>query len=58
MPVDVLPLFRPDVLAPRVAAFALPSAADALQSRLRRWADLLGTASGGQYKGRSCSPIS
>ncbi len=50
MPVDVLPLFRPDVLAPRVAAFALLPAADALQSRLRRWADLLGAPSGGQYK--------
>lgn len=50
MPVDVLPLFRPDVLAPRVAAFALPPAADAFQARLGRWADLLGTSVGGQYK--------
>ena len=49
MPSDVLPLFRPDVLAHHlVDARGEPHAA--LASRLARWVALLGTARGAQLK--------
>ena len=38
MPADALPLFRPDVLRPHIAAFPLADAAPAWQSAMGRWA--------------------
>lgn len=41
MPVEAKPLFRPDVLRPRLAAFQLPDRAPEMREVLGRWADLL-----------------
>ena len=40
MPADAKPLFRPDVLGPKVAAFPLPASATARRPKLGQWAEL------------------
>jgi len=39
MPVDVTPLFRRDVLPPRVKEFVVPERAARARETVRRWAD-------------------
>ncbi len=47
MPVEALPLFRPDTLRPHVQSFTLPAAAASQwREMLQRWADLLATSGG------------
>ncbi len=41
MPVEAKPLFRPDALRTKLAAFLLPSAAASARAKLANWNDLL-----------------
>jgi hypothetical protein len=41
MPTDPKPLFRPDALRPKLAAFALPPAAAGARPKLGNWKSLL-----------------
>ena len=41
MPLEAKPLFRPDVLQPRLAGFHLPGDVGAVRESLGRWAGLL-----------------
>ena len=41
MPVEVKPLFRPDVLRPQLATFRLPERTASSREILSRWAELL-----------------
>lgn len=50
MPVEAIPLFRPDVLHRRVAAAPAPPRAAESQAVLARWAGLLGSARGQKMK--------
>jgi hypothetical protein len=50
MPATAKPLFRPEALRPKLAAFAVPPAAAAARAQLANWANLLGTAQGGAKK--------
>jgi hypothetical protein len=46
MPIDTLPLFRPEVLRPHLATFALPQHVQDEQPRVARWATLLESTHG------------
>ena len=50
MPVDVSPLFRRDILRPRVKEFTLPNGAAAARDKVRRWADFFAKPEGLVYK--------
>jgi len=50
VPSEAKPLFRPEALRPRLAAFTLPSRVDALRPKLAHWAGLLGTDRGDAIK--------
>lgn len=50
MPVEATPLFRPEVLRPRVSTFELPPRAADGQARLARWVSLLDTSAGADRK--------
>lgn len=50
MPVEVVPLFRPDIVRQYLAGFTIPDAALALQARLEDWSALLATSHGAAYK--------
>ena len=41
MPVEAKPLFRPDVLCPRLAGIMLPAQVGACRPRLENWTKLL-----------------
>ena len=57
MPVEAKPLFRPEVLRPRLAAFRPPEAqADAARAKLARWADLLATGRADDYTEKELLP--
>ncbi|WP_337177056.1 DNA methyltransferase [Paludisphaera sp.] len=56
MPVEAKPLFRPDVLRPRLAGFQLPGGADSAREILRRWADLLGSPQADSLKEQELLP--
>lgn len=50
MPLEPTPLFRPDVLAPRVRGFELSDAALANRELLNRWVELFHSKRGQEYK--------
>lgn len=50
MPLKPIPIFRPDVLAPRVKGFELPGEAQAGQDLLNRWVKLFRSKRGQEYK--------
>ncbi len=50
MPVDISPLFRRDVLRPRVREFVLPERAALAREKLRRWAGFFAKPEGLAYK--------
>ncbi|HEV3080047.1 MAG TPA: hypothetical protein VGZ25_06870 [Gemmataceae bacterium] len=50
MPVEAKPLFRPDVLRPYLAAFALPARVQAHRPALARWAELFASGKADQFK--------
>ena len=50
MPIQAKPLFRADVLKPKLDAFRLPSAIVAKRQAVTKWRDLIGTAKIDKYK--------
>ena len=50
MPVDAKPLFRPEVLRPRLAAFPLPPTVKIASERLDRWGEMLASGRADQFK--------
>jgi len=56
VPSEAKPLFRPEALRPRLAAFALPPRVDGLRPKLAHWAGLLGTDGGDAFKERELLP--
>lgn len=50
MPIEATPLFRPEILRPRVRAFELPAEAAEHRTRLTGWVDLLNSAAGMERK--------
>jgi hypothetical protein len=50
LPVEAKPLFRPDVLRPRLAAFVLPPHVAALRTKLQQWSDLFASKQGDSLK--------
>jgi hypothetical protein len=50
LPVEAKPLFRPDVLRPRLAAFTLPPQISALRAKLQQWSDLFTSRQGDSLK--------
>jgi hypothetical protein len=50
MPVEVTPIFRPDVIRQHVVGFVLPPQATVLRSALSDWASLLSSSHGSSYK--------
>ena len=50
MPVEVKPLFRPDVLRPYLKAFALPPVVESRRGVLAKWAELLASGQANDLK--------
>lgn len=50
MPVEATPLFRTEILRPRLAAFDMPAPAAEGQERLQAWLDLLDSSAGMERK--------
>lgn len=56
MPVESKPLFRPDVLRPRLLAFRLPDRIEAERERLARWGEMLASGRADDYKEQELLP--
>jgi hypothetical protein len=56
MPVEIAPLFRREVLAPRIASFEPSDHVQEACARLRRWTDLLNTPEGQSFKETTLLP--
>ena len=56
MPVEAKPLFRPEVLRPRLAAFRPPEAGAVARAMLARWADLVATGRADAYTEKELLP--
>ncbi len=56
MPIEVKPLFRPDVLRSHLAAFELPVHVDELRPKLKHWADLLAPGKANTFKEQEILP--
>lgn len=56
MPVEAKPLFRPDVLQPRLAGFLLPERVENCRPHLARWADLVASNRADQFKEQELLP--
>jgi len=56
VPVEAKPLFRPEVLRPRLAAFRPPEAGAAARAMLARWADLVATGRADAYTEKELLP--
>ena len=50
MPVEAKPLFRPDVLRPYLATFALPEQVASSRPKLQDWAELLASGQADKFK--------
>ncbi|HUG18285.1 MAG TPA: DNA methyltransferase, partial [Planctomycetaceae bacterium] len=56
MPVEVKPLFRPDVLRPRVKTFELPESATSNRALIQKWAELLAPKAADRFKEQELLP--
>jgi len=56
VPVEAKPLFRPEVLRPRLAAFRPPEAGAPARAMLARWADLVATGRADAYTEKELLP--
>ncbi len=56
MPSEARPLFRPDALRPKLAAFLLPARADDARDRIVRWAELLASGRADTLRERELLP--
>lgn len=56
MPVEVKPLFRPDVLRPHVERFTLPASVEALRPTLTKWAGMLASGKADTFTEKELLP--
>ncbi len=56
MPIEAKPLFRPDVVRARLAAFPMPAHVEAFRPRLTHWADLIGSGRADGFKEQEILP--